>query len=270
MRSPATLAPLLLVLSAACGTAASGDPGHQIPSDGCAAPSVGPGAPIAGSVAVNGAVRTYQLAVPAGDAHVARALVLVFHGKGSDGLGIRNYVGKAMESAAQGKAVFVYPDGVDDGPGWPNQDGKDVAFVDALLARLATEVCYDRHRVFATGFSYGGYMSNTLGCARGGTIRAIAPVSGGGPWSTCSAAMAAWIAHGVSDTTVAISQGEASRDRWRAKNGCGASSHAVAPPPCVGYDGCSSNPVVWCAFDGGHAVPSFAPAAIWSFFDGLP
>lgn len=269
MRSSGAVAALLLMSSAGC-TATAGGPEPRTSEDGCADPSIGPGAPIAGSVAVNGAVRTYQLAVPSGDGQVPRALVLVFHGKGGDGIGMRNYVGRSMETAAQGNAIFVYPDGVDDGPGWPNQGGKDVAFVDALLAKLATQVCYDRARVFATGFSYGGYMSNTLGCARGGAIRAIAPVSGGGPWGSCAAPVAAWIAHGVTDTTVALSQGESSRDRWQAVNGCDATTQAVTPAPCVALGGCGANPVVWCAFDQGHTVPSWAPAAIWSFFDGLP
>lgn len=268
-RSPLLLAMAALVaLSAACGGGKSeGGGGPGAPSNGCATAAAGTGAPVAGSLTVNGAARTYQLVVPAGDPRTARALVLVFHGKGGDGLGYRNWIGKQIEAAARDEAVFVYPDGVDDGKGWPNQDGKDVAFVDALLAKLATEVCYDQKRVFATGFSYGGYMSNTLGCARGTAIRAIAPVAGGGPWGTCTGPVAAWIAHGLNDTPAT---GEASRDRWLKENGCGAGSHAITPSPCVAYDGCGSDPVIWCAFDGEHTVPSFAPAAIWSFFDSLP
>jgi poly(3-hydroxybutyrate) depolymerase len=210
------------------------------------------------------------LVVPAGDPGSKRALVLVFHGKGSNGRGMRDYVGAALEGAAAGQAVFVYPDGVDDGPGWPNVDGKDVAFVDALLAKLAGQLCYDRSRVFATGFSYGGFMSNNLGCARAGTIRGIASVSSGGPWGTCNgSAVAAWIAHGSSDGTVSLTSGQGSRDHWRAEDGCTQATHATSPPPCVAYEGCGANPVVWCQFDGGHEVPSFAPPAIWSFFNEL-
>jgi polyhydroxybutyrate depolymerase len=273
-RSRALLTPsaaLLLAVAAGCGggSAAAG----AAAKGGCAAPTIAAGAYLAGSVTVAGTDRTYHLATPPGDPRTARALVLVFHGAGGDGDRIRSYFGKPMEAAAADEAVFVYPDGLSDGgaTGWPDSGGRDVAFVDALLARLAGQICYDPARVFATGFSYGGYMSNTLGCARAGVLRAIAPLSGGGPGQACNGQqVAAWIAHGTSDTTVAPSQGEVSRDHWLSTNGCAATSRAVAPSPCQSYDGCGANPVVWCAFPGGHTVESWEPLAVWSFFASLP
>jgi len=271
LRAPLSLsAALLLAAASGCGgrsgTRQSGATG------GCAAPAIAAGAYVAGSVTVAGTERTYHLATPAGDPRTARALVLVFHGAGGDGDGIRSYVGKPMEAAAQDEAVFVYPDGLSDGggTGWPDSGGRDVAFVDALLAALAGQLCYDPARVFATGFSYGGYMSNTLGCARAGVVRAIAPLSGGGPWQTCNGQrVAAWIAHGTDDATVAPSQGQGSRDKWLSVNGCATTSQAVSPSPCQAYDGCGEDPVVWCAFPGGHTVEAWEPPAVWSFFAAL-
>ncbi len=260
-----------LLALAAC-TGAAGGAGHPSGTDGCAAPTAAMGAYLSGAVSVGGTTRTYQLATPAGDPAKARALVLVFHGAGGDGDGIRGYVGRPMEAAAAGEAVFVYPDGLADGgtTGWPDAGGRDVAFVDALLAQLAAELCYDKARVYATGFSYGGYMSNTLGCARAGVVRAIAPLSGGGPWQTCNGQkVAAWIAHGTADPTVAPAQGQGSRDHWLAADGCLATSHAGSPSPCQAYDGCGENPVIWCAFPGGHEVQAWEPPAVWSFFSGL-
>ena len=270
MRSRAHSAALLLALAAGCGEGSAG--GGTSATDGCAAPAVAAGTYLAGSLTVAGTDRTYHLATPAGDPRKSRALVLVFHGAGGDGDGIRSYVGKPMESAAADEAVFVYPDGLSDSgaTGWPDTDGRDVAFVDALLAKLAGQLCYDPARVFATGFSYGGYMSNTLGCARAGVVRAIAPLSGGGPWQACNGQrVAAWIAHGTSDTAVAPSRGEASRDHWLSTNGCATTSQATTPSPCQSYDGCGTNPVVWCAFPGGHTVESWEPPAVWGFFASL-
>jgi len=263
-----------LALAAAAGcTGSAGAPAGPSGTRGCTAPVVAAGSYSSGSVSVSATTRTYRLATPAGDPHTARALVLVFHGSGSNGDGIRGYIGRAMEAAAGDEAIFAYPDGLSDGSatGWPDTGGRDVAFVDALLAQLATELCYDPARVFAAGFSYGGYMSNTLGCARAGVVRAIAPLSGGGPWQTCNGQpVAAFIAHGTGDGTVAPSQGQASRDHWLAADGCGSTFHATSPSPCQAYDGCAHDPVVWCAFTGGHEVQAWEPPAVWAFFAGLP
>ena len=39
---------------------------------------------------------------------------------------------------------------------------------------------------------------------------------------------------------VPFSEGEASRDAWRTKAGCGTTSMPIAPSPCVAYDACDS------------------------------
>ena len=270
--SPSSLLPAALSAAlglAACHTAPGVAP---VPSDGCAAPLIAPGGPVNGSLSVAGTTRTYQVFVPTGDAHAPRVLVFVFHGSGGSGANIRGYVGRPMETAAAGDAVFVYPDGLPDGggTGWPNTGGRDVAFFDALLARLSAETCLDQARVFVTGFSYGGYMSNTVGCARAGVVRAIAPLSGGGPGGGCNGQpVAAWLGHGANDTTVTLDQGTGSRDHWLQANHCAGTSSATSPAPCVAYDGCGQDPVVWCAFAGTHEVQAWEPPAVWAFFRGF-
>jgi hypothetical protein len=66
-------------------------------------------------------------------------------------------------------------------------------------------------------------------------------------------------------------QAEVSRDYWLMVDHCSNDSVPTAPsPPCVTYQGCQDGFVVtWCPHDGGHAPPSFAPAGIWNFIDGL-
>jgi poly(3-hydroxybutyrate) depolymerase len=156
--------------------------------------------------------------------------------------------------------------------GWPNTGGRDVAFVKALYARLQSSLCIDENRVFSVGMSYGGIMSNTLGCQMGDVFRAVAPMSGSGPGfggraSNCVGQVAVWASHGDMDTVVATSSGEASRDYWAKANHCQMQTAPVDPSPCVAYAGCDpGNPVVWCEFMGGHTVPQFASAAIWTFF----
>jgi poly(3-hydroxybutyrate) depolymerase len=134
---------------------------------------------------------------------------------------------------------------------------------------LADDYCIDENRVFSTGMSYGGIMSNTVGCEMGDVFRAIAPMSGLGPYgiTQCTGQVAAWISHGTDDAVLPIRTGQASRDHWVEANSCLEQSSPVDPNPCVAYEGCDEDyPVIWCEFDGGHVFPSFAPDAIWEFF----
>ena len=264
-----------LGLLLACGAELStpGDPPGSGPgSAACDARGFTPGAST-GSLEVGGVRRTFVLVLPASAPTQPLPVYFVFHGLGGTGAGYRSWM--KFESQATGPAVFVYPDGLADSSGrtgWPNTNDRDVAFFDALLAHVRARTCVDPQRVFATGFSYGGYMSNTLGCERAGVVRAIAPLSGGLPWSgACTRARAAaWIAHGTADATVAITQGEGARDYWVAVNGCRAATQPVAPAPCQAYEGCAAgSPVVWCPFDDGHTVPPWAYQGVMRFFESL-
>lgn len=256
------------------GTPATpGTPEPPAPSSGCEGQAAAPGV-TNGSIEVAGVRRTFVLVLPSAAPAEPLPVYFVFHGMGGSGAQYRSWM--RFESQAKTPAIFVYPDGLKDGQGstgWPNTNGRDVAFFDALLAHVKTTACVDANRVFATGFSYGGIMSNTVGCARPAAVRAIAPLSGGLPWTVrCEKTpVAAFIAHGTGDETVALSSGEAARDQWRAANACGSETRSVTPAPCQSYQGCAAgHPVVWCAFDGGHEVPSWIYAGVMGFFESLP
>jgi poly(3-hydroxybutyrate) depolymerase len=148
-----------------------------------------------------------------------------------------------------------------------------VAFTKKLLDTLEGQYCIDQARVFSVGMSYGGIMSNTLGCQMGDVFRAIAPMSGMGPntyavagGGPCKGQVAVWMSHGNQDNVVAFSQGQASRDYWAKANHCASTTMPTDPSPCVAYTGCDDGfPVHWCEFDGGHTIPSFAADGIWKF-----
>jgi polyhydroxybutyrate depolymerase len=176
------------------------------------------------------------------------------------------------------EAIYVAAQGLESTPGdatttgWPNTNGGDIAFLNAMLTWLESSLCVDTTRIMSTGMSYGGIMSDTIGCQTPDVFRAVAVMSGSlfqyGPSSTCkSHDIAAWITHGTADTTVDISGDETARDQFLADNHCGTTSTAVDPSPCMSYDGCDSGyPVVWCPVDGeGHTIPSFAAGAIATF-----
>ena len=247
---------------------------------GCGLASAPTGVLANQTITVGERVRTYLLSVPRSyDPSTPLALVFAWHGNGGTG----NYVRQAyaLEPAAAGGAIFVYPDGIASA-GWdPSPTGLDVALFDALLDFLTNSYCIDRNRIFSTGVSAGGYFSNLLGNCRGNVLRAIAPVAGGLVGAGSGAGkVGAWIAHASNDDMVGFTNGEATRDWWASQNGCSTTLEKVpvSPSGCVEYQGCLPDlPVVWCVYTEGHAWPSIANCydggvcfdagpAIWAFF----
>ena len=156
--------------------------------------------------------------------------------------------------------------------GWDLSASGDVVLFDALLTQISADACVNSERIFSTGHSFGGYISNALACYHGDKIRAIGEVAGGpSDWPfRNNIEVAAWLAHDPTDATVAISDGVKARDQHLERKGCAATTSAVLPEPCVSYnDSEEGHPVVWCEHDagssGGHGWPNFAGSAIWDF-----
>jgi polyhydroxybutyrate depolymerase len=258
------------------GSSAGPPPSAGSPACGKAGAKTGV---LAQRVPIFGKSRSYTLVVPASySPQASYPLVYVLHGHGGNGTQAR--AAFDLESAAGGKAIFVYPDGL--GGGWdldsPASKNADVALFDATLAVTQSNYCVDLHRVFVTGFSNGAYMANQLGCRRGDRIRAVATHGGGGPYENAGEydeqgnlickgkPVASLVVHGASDGTVAPSEGQKSIDHWIHANHCSGSS-PTSPSACVAYQGCS-NPVTTCKVPGlGHSLWAQAKHLTWSFFD---
>jgi poly(3-hydroxybutyrate) depolymerase len=134
-------------------------------------------------------------------------------------------------------------------------------------------------RIFAVGMSYGGLMSDTLGCQAPDIFRALGVIAGAlytfGQNSCMNLPIAAWMTHGTADATVPISGGQAARDRFLTTNGCStaaADTQTVvmdANTTCTIYNQCTAGnyPIVWCPVNnGGHTIPSWSGAEIAKFF----
>ena len=124
--------------------------------------------------------RAYRVFVPPGyDGHVRLPLVLDLHGSGGSSAGQARTSGFETLAASERFLVATLDA---EGARWnvPVQDGRadDVAYVADVIAHVATLVCVDDTRVYATGFSGGARMTSLLGCRLGSRLAAIAPVSG--------------------------------------------------------------------------------------------
>ena len=124
--------------------------------------------------------RGYRLFVPPGyDGHARLPLVLDLHGSGGSSAGQARTSGFEALAASE---RFIVATLDAEGARWnvPVQDGRpdDVAYVDDVISQVATLVCTDVTRVYATGFSGGARMTSLLGCRLASRIAAIAPVSG--------------------------------------------------------------------------------------------
>lgn len=134
-----------------------------------------------------GLQRSYFVHVPPGYAPgIPSPLVLALHGGGGRARNMAQLSNFNRESDRAGFLV-VYPEAIDqhwnDGRGFNEyrshrDDIDDVGFLAQLVMHLASRYSLDRTRVYVTGASNGGLMSNRLGCERAELFAAIAPVIG--------------------------------------------------------------------------------------------
>jgi polyhydroxybutyrate depolymerase len=167
-------------------------PGARVATTGCGkAPPIPAGGSAEQEVTVNPdfawghSQRTYRLHVPAGyDAGRPIPVLLELHGFGGSAAGDEQGSGYDALSDREDFLV-VYGQGLSDrdGAGWASirpmeLQVDELGYFAALLGQLQAQLCVDERRVYSTGFSNGGGMTEMLACYMSGRIAAIAPVSG--------------------------------------------------------------------------------------------
>lgn len=219
----------------------------------------------------DGVERRFWLEMPAGyDRNKAYPVIIGLHWRDGSATEVRtwgNFFG--LKPLYGNNAIFIAPEGLD--KGWANPGGRDIRFMRALISKVQQATCTDPKRVFATGFSFGGMMSNAIGCEMGDVVRAVAPMAGS-LWSGCGTSsnrVAAIFVHAKDDNAVPYSAGEEARNTFIARNSCSATTTAIGSNGCVEYQGCTTDkPVVWCGTPtGGHWYPNFSAAETKAFFD---
>jgi polyhydroxybutyrate depolymerase len=172
-------------------------------------------AQISGSFVFEGINRTWKVWLPAGyTGQEPLPLLLALHGLTQNGQSIMEFSGFNQVADTAG-FIVAYPDGVNNS--WNvgfagGSTANDVGFLLALTDTLNLLYNVDMQRVYATGFSNGGFMSYRLACESSDRIAAIAPVAGtmtDGSFNACLPQRAVPVLHihGTSDFVVSYNGG---------------------------------------------------------------
>ena len=266
-----------------------------------------------------GRERSYILYVPASvNWSQPVALVFVLHGgTGNAESAIRMSGFNAV--ADQNGFLVVYPNGTGrlsdtklltwnggDCCGYAQENNvDDVGFVRLIVADLQTLASIDPKRIYATGMSNGGILSQRLGCEAADLFAAIAPVAGTLNFPAChpSQPVAVIEFHGTADQHIPYEGGygpqslvnvdfasvQASVGFWTALDGCNPQpqTNSFNDIQHEAWTGCAGSTSVelYTILGGGHAWPGgqggwadadqptttiSASQLIWEFFAAHP
>jgi polyhydroxybutyrate depolymerase len=141
---------------------------------------------IVDSITSNGVTRHYRLYLPANYiTGSVRPLIIHLHGYSSNAL-MDQQLTRYEPIADTAGFLVVFPEALKDNAnyqcwnmGWPwVPNTHDVQFISDLIDSLHSTYLIDINRVYASGFSQGGFMTYTLACQLNTKIAAVASVSG--------------------------------------------------------------------------------------------
>ncbi|MBU8892140.1 MAG: dienelactone hydrolase family protein [Bacteroidales bacterium] len=203
-------------------------------------------------------------------------------------------------------AITNWNSGVGDNARWPTPNVNDVGFINALIDTVSSHYGIDPERIYACGYSNGGFMSYKLACQLSDRIAAIASVGGISSTNTVAncnpvRSMPVLQIHGTEDSWVPISgnTGWYSVDQtlsfWTGFNNCVQVDTTILQDldptdSCtvekISYTKCSNNisVIYYKVINGGHTWPGAGPAGypagntnqdfnasveIWNFFKDI-
>jgi polyhydroxybutyrate depolymerase len=198
-------------------------------------------------------------------------VVLSFHGLGASATQQRSTDG-FVASSDKDEFIVVYPQAGGTlgafGAAWDLRGTGEVAYVEALLADLARRACVDTSRVYATGLSYGGAMTDLIACELADQIAAAAPVSAYIPKRACTPSRPVPVLsfHGVEDKLLPYAGGgnssqlpfESWGDDWAERNGCAgkpSEKQYRATVEELSYADCKAPVVLYRVHENGHTWP---------------
>jgi len=116
--------------------------------------------------------RSYRVYVPTGyDPDEPMPIVVALHGRPDSGVGF-SVITQLHLTAERENFIVLYPDGLNLGwnstkdiRGFRSESWDDVQFLQDLVLNLSNRLNIDLNRVYATGFSNGGFMVQRLACS---------------------------------------------------------------------------------------------------------
>lgn len=254
------------------------------------------------TMTVGATARTYNRYLPTGITPSEEVdVVLVLHGIGDNANNMSNVGFNLIADTA--RLIAIYPQGVNNAFGqssWNNgtllgSTVDDIAFFKQILDSLIANYNVNTSRVYCTGFSMGGIMTNRVSCEMNGRIAAVASVAG--PFSdsdttscdqTYKTPVMYW--HGTADSQVpysgtplpSLTLGEATVDYLRRRQGCDLTETIETQPDLasdgvtidkITYGSCTTDFEFWRMNNADHIWP-YRPAhdlnaviEIWHFFN---
>jgi polyhydroxybutyrate depolymerase len=205
-------------------------------------------------------------------------VVFAFHGHG----GNMHFAARGMRfQEAWPEALVVYMQGLPTPslfkedrqglrPGWQHVAGelnnRDLKFFDEVLASLRKKYPIDERRVYATGFSNGGFFTYLLWAERSGVLAGFAPgASIVLPALHLTQPRPCLHFGGKSDRLVPFEKQEQTIDELRKLNGCAERGEACGTF-CTLYPSTSGTPVETFVVPGGHLYPPPVTDLIVKFF----
>jgi polyhydroxybutyrate depolymerase len=172
------------------------------PSGGCDSSTAGPGDETV-AMGTSTPARQYLRHIPADyDGTTPMPLVLDIHGY-ANAPEIENQVSGMPTLGDTEGFVTVTPVALGAPAHWDTRlDSPDIPYIRQVLDDVEADLCVDRNRVYATGYSSGAFMTSTLACALSDRLAAVAPVAGLRDVPDCqpSRAVPAITFHGTEDT----------------------------------------------------------------------
>jgi polyhydroxybutyrate depolymerase len=265
------------------------------------APNPASGGTVKQTITSGGTTRIYLLHVPPSyQSGTPMPLVLNFHGLEESPA--EQELLSGMSAKADGAGfIVVYPEGINklwaDIPGAAGNADKQ--FIRDLVQSLEKEYSIDPKRVFATGISNGGGMTNRVGCDLADVFATIGPVSGAyNLWRDCGPSRPVPVVafHGLADKIVPYDGVKLSaiappiRDwaaAWAERDQCGSTPVTKQVSSGVTSDtwqNCQGNAVVVLytiqnhghSWPGSHFLPEItsqeinATDVMWEFFKAHP
>ena len=258
------------------------------------------------SVSTGGKTRDALVHIPSGYSSAAPVpLIVNFHGDGSTGKEQEALSGMSALADREGFLV-AYPNGINQQ--WNTDAGPagapDRKFISDLVSQLRTDYRVNPKRIYATGMSNGGGMTNRVGCSMANIFAAIAPVEGGYiEGSACVPArpMPVMAFHGLTDLIVpytgGVGKGAAKgitftpipdwAAAWANRDSCNATPQATHPDADVTrqeWTQCAGDAsvILYSIDHHGHSWPGSklrpaitsqavnATAEMWRFFQAHP